>query len=350
VYDQSDAIVDFYDADGSGAGETPGLWNRYLWNPQMEDQLLAQECKPLDSAAAETWWALSDRLGSICEFERADNGVTYSYYYGAFGQKNCSLVVHAGASFIAESFVGYSLTLEEGSSFTIGALDLPREFRYLFTCQEWDAAAALYYYDARWYDSASGRFTTQDPLGFAAGDENLYRYCHNSPTNYKDPSGMQAGAGSISDEQVSYAIKQCCVTCGFFNPGLGLQILFGYVWNFCNRSQTEQAMIDKMYDIQRDANNFATRAIAELGVKNNEYYHSALRHCYMSAKISQLLGIACGGCLGDAREDYQEKYAQRPQSPDVTARTKRYNRYGSLCVLSPNIESCCKNMLDRMTQ
>jgi hypothetical protein len=39
----------------------------------MEDQLLAQECKPLDSAAAETWWTLSDRLGSICEFERADN-------------------------------------------------------------------------------------------------------------------------------------------------------------------------------------------------------------------------------------------------------------------------------------
>jgi RHS repeat-associated protein len=69
---------------------------------------------------------------------------------------------------------------------------LPREFRYLFTCQEWDATAGLYYYDARWYDSATGRFITQDPLGFAAGDENLYRYCHNSPTNATDPSGLKS--------------------------------------------------------------------------------------------------------------------------------------------------------------
>jgi RHS repeat-associated protein len=69
-------------------------------------------------------------------------------------------------------------------------LTLPREFRYLFTCQEWDATTALYYYDARWYDSATGRFTTQDPLGFAAGDENLYRYCMNDPTNKTDPSGL----------------------------------------------------------------------------------------------------------------------------------------------------------------
>lgn len=30
----------------------------------------------------------------------------------------------------------------------------------------------------------------QDPLGFAAGDANLYRYVGNSPTNFTDPSGL----------------------------------------------------------------------------------------------------------------------------------------------------------------
>lgn len=30
----------------------------------------------------------------------------------------------------------------------------------------------------------------QEPLGFAAGDANLYRYVGNSPTNYTDPSGL----------------------------------------------------------------------------------------------------------------------------------------------------------------
>jgi hypothetical protein len=42
-------------------------------------------------------------------------------------------------------------------------------------------------------------FVSPDPLGFAAGDENLYRYCHNSPTNYVDPTGKEdQSAGTIT--------------------------------------------------------------------------------------------------------------------------------------------------------
>lgn len=47
----------------------------------------------------------------------------------------------------------------------------------------------LYYNRARWYDPAAGRFISADPIGFAAGDTNLYRYCFNNPTNATDPSG-----------------------------------------------------------------------------------------------------------------------------------------------------------------
>jgi hypothetical protein len=36
----------------------------------------------------------------------------------------------------------------------------------------------------------TGRWTGQDPLGFDAGDSNLYRYVHNDPTNLTDPSGF----------------------------------------------------------------------------------------------------------------------------------------------------------------
>jgi len=32
---------------------------------------------------------------------------------------------------------------------------------------------------------------TQDPIGFDAGDSNLYRYVNNSPTMGTDPSGLQ---------------------------------------------------------------------------------------------------------------------------------------------------------------
>jgi RHS repeat-associated protein len=41
----------------------------------------------------------------------------------------------------------------------------------------------------RWYDSSTGRWISQDPIGFAAGDTNLYRYVFNQPTRYTDPSG-----------------------------------------------------------------------------------------------------------------------------------------------------------------
>ena len=41
----------------------------------------------------------------------------------------------------------------------------------------------------RWYDPAVGRWLSQDPIGFAGGDENLYRYAADSPLEAVDPSG-----------------------------------------------------------------------------------------------------------------------------------------------------------------
>jgi hypothetical protein len=41
------------------------------------------------------------------------------------------------------------------------------------------------------FDPSVGRFTSYDPLGFGAGDPNLYRYVKNDPTNATDPSGLE---------------------------------------------------------------------------------------------------------------------------------------------------------------
>jgi RHS repeat-associated protein len=56
-----------------------------------------------------------------------------------------------------------------------------------FTGRENDGP--LYYYRARFYNAAFGRFISEDPLGYAAGDPNLYAYVGNDPINATDPGG-----------------------------------------------------------------------------------------------------------------------------------------------------------------
>ncbi len=59
-----------------------------------------------------------------------------------------------------------------------------------YTGREPDTATGLIYYRARWYDPRIGRFISEDPIGFAAGDANLSRYVGNSTPNAVDPSGL----------------------------------------------------------------------------------------------------------------------------------------------------------------
>jgi RHS repeat-associated protein len=68
-----------------------------------------------------------------------------------------------------------------------------------FTGKDWDQDVELYYYNARWYDSEIGRFTTEDSV---ADDPNLYGYCGQNPVNMTDPTGhfaigWQSGAGLV---------------------------------------------------------------------------------------------------------------------------------------------------------
>jgi RHS repeat-associated protein len=44
-----------------------------------------------------------------------------------------------------------------------------------------DADAELHNEQGRWYDPIVGRWLNEEPIGFAAGDVNLYRYVGNSP-------------------------------------------------------------------------------------------------------------------------------------------------------------------------
>lgn len=80
-----------------------------------------------------------------------------------------------------------------------------------FPGQYYDAETGLHYNWNRYYDPATGRYTQTDPIGFAAGDfnlfryvdsvgkppieTNLYQYALNNPLKYVDPLGLEAGLG-----------------------------------------------------------------------------------------------------------------------------------------------------------
>ncbi|HNS81346.1 MAG TPA: RHS repeat-associated core domain-containing protein [Kiritimatiellia bacterium] len=71
----------------------------------------------------------------------------------------------------------------------------------------------LYYYRWRVMDPNTGRFTSEDPLGFVDGP-NRYGYVGNDPVNYLDPSGLLliTGGGQISDACVGPAV--CAIKSG----------------------------------------------------------------------------------------------------------------------------------------
>jgi RHS repeat-associated protein len=145
VYDGDNPWADF-DAEGD-------LQTRYLYG-QAIDQLFARIGQSNDVD-----WYLTDHLGSVRQVAQIDSAILDEIDYDSFGQ------------ILAET------EPENGD-------------RFKYTAREWDALIGQYYYRARYYGPDIGRFYSEDPLQFNAGDVDLYRYVFNSPTNYNDPTGQ----------------------------------------------------------------------------------------------------------------------------------------------------------------
>jgi len=54
-----------------------------------------------------------------------------------------------------------------------------------------DSELGLMLYRNRYYSTGLGRFINRDPIGYNAGDVNLYRYVGNMPGIWVDPLGLQ---------------------------------------------------------------------------------------------------------------------------------------------------------------
>jgi RHS repeat-associated protein len=152
--------------------------HRYLNGPEI-DQVFADET-PGDSVL----WYLSDQQNTVRDVAR------YA-------------TITAGALATVRNHLEYDsfgnvTSADDPTTGTANDGDLPglegigNEFspQRSYTGREPDPATGLIYYRARWFDPQLGRFISEDPIGFAAGDANLSRYVGNSTPNAVDPSGL----------------------------------------------------------------------------------------------------------------------------------------------------------------
>jgi RHS repeat-associated protein len=133
--------------DGAGVQKS-----RYFYGAQV-DQVLAEE------SGTQVRWFLTDYQGTVKDVIDNTGIVIDHITYDSFGQ-----------------IVGQTSSIN---------------LRFAYTGREFDGETGQYYYRARYYDAADGRFISEDPISFNAGDTNLSRYVSNKPINFTDPSGLE---------------------------------------------------------------------------------------------------------------------------------------------------------------
>jgi RHS repeat-associated protein len=123
---------------------------RYTQGPGI-DRPLAE----FTSGAASYYEA--DALGSVTSLSNPAGVAVNTYSYDSFG----------------------NLTTSAGT--------IMNHFKY--TGREFDTETGLNFYRARYYSNATGRFVSEDPIGFEGGND-FYAYVRNNPTLWIDPLGL----------------------------------------------------------------------------------------------------------------------------------------------------------------
>jgi RHS repeat-associated protein len=142
----------------------------------LSDTLVLRDRDPNGSGTlSERLYAQQDANGNVTALVDTSGNVVERYLYDPFGG--------SGVSDPAPTILDANWNELAGSSYA---------WRYLFQGLRYDATTGLYYSRNRDYSPTLGRFLEHDPLGFDAGDTNLYRYVGNDPINADDPFGKDA--------------------------------------------------------------------------------------------------------------------------------------------------------------
>jgi RHS repeat-associated protein len=235
-------------------------WEVYTWNAR--DQLVSYS-HPDGTAASFVYDALGRRLSKTVNgvttrfiysgnqvIEEITNGMTKRYLVGlglddvwAFRQGSTDefLLKDALNGSVMAVVDPASLSIKVAYAYTrFGDNYLQFGQRYqkpgttstnnlMFAGREQDLPSPyeLYYFRGRYYATDIQRFLSEDPIGFAGGDTNLYRYNGNNPLIGNDPTGLQPQLNA-SLSQTSGSLSQ---TNGGNNGGFNIFDFFGNLFN-----------------------------------------------------------------------------------------------------------------------
>ena len=164
--DSGDELSMRFDQLGTDSVE---LTHRYLSGPAVDQVLVDEVFTPgvnNQPESEEVLWLLSDQQGTVRDIVNSGSCARKHIDYDSFGRVTATQTLNGSAV----------------------------DQLFYFQGQERDATTKLQKHGERWYSPDTGRWLNEDPIGFDAGDANLYRYVGNSPTNYIDPTGTtQAG-------------------------------------------------------------------------------------------------------------------------------------------------------------
>jgi hypothetical protein len=148
-----------------GGTADSNIRRQYFWSIDYVDALTARVDYASGTVSA-TYHAQYDANWNVTAIADASTGVLERYIYDPYGT---ATVLYANWS------------VRGGS---------PYGWNYLHQGGRFDVDSNLYHFRHRDYSATLGRWTQSDPIGFDAGDLNLYRYEGNGPGNGVDPWGL----------------------------------------------------------------------------------------------------------------------------------------------------------------
>jgi len=141
---------------------------QYVWSPLYVNALILRDRSTLHNGTLdERLWVQQDANWNVTALINNSSTVVERYVYDPFG-----LITFLNANWGTLASSGYN-------------------FVYLFQGEQLDPVTGLYHADARDYSASLSRWVNPDPKGYAARDNNLYRFVGNNPTNNLDPTGME---------------------------------------------------------------------------------------------------------------------------------------------------------------